>query len=203
MKRYGVTKVLADHPEGDMNVVSECGGNSSNSCWEISLRTANVNLIVALEEKSESVRISTHICTKFQGDRGRRDISNLDRSDGPTEWQCHPESYATQREVLMLCFNETHCKSLEYKLTTALVLPEKASYKHFTAIFQHHRTSVSYSKDWFFSENSSTMNLMSRNWRYPSRSLECRAAGSTEKYPKSIPSVVFTLLVLPQCWTCL
>ncbi len=41
------------HPEGDMNASTKSYGNPSNSCSKISLKTSNVNLMVALEEKSE------------------------------------------------------------------------------------------------------------------------------------------------------
>ena len=39
------------HPEGNMNVCTECPGNLSSSCRDISLKP-NVNLVVALKEKS-------------------------------------------------------------------------------------------------------------------------------------------------------
>lgn len=48
-----ITKVFTAHPEGDMNVRAEFHGNPAKSCWDISLETTGINLMVALEEVSE------------------------------------------------------------------------------------------------------------------------------------------------------
>ncbi len=47
------TKVITVHPEVNINVWTTFHGNPSKSCWDISLKTTNVNLMVAPEEKSE------------------------------------------------------------------------------------------------------------------------------------------------------
>lgn len=51
MKSEGITDVFKVHP--DMKVCTKFLSNPSNSFRDISLKTTNVNLIVALEEMSE------------------------------------------------------------------------------------------------------------------------------------------------------
>ncbi len=48
-----ITKVITIHAKGNINVGTKFHGSPSNSCWDISLKTTTVNLMVALEEKSE------------------------------------------------------------------------------------------------------------------------------------------------------
>lgn len=50
MKSEGITDVFKVHP--DMKVCTKFLSNPSNSFRDISLKTTNVNLIVALEEMS-------------------------------------------------------------------------------------------------------------------------------------------------------
>lgn len=46
--------VIIIHPEGDTNVSTKFNGNAFNSCWDISFKTTNVHLKVALKEKSKA-----------------------------------------------------------------------------------------------------------------------------------------------------
>lgn len=45
------TKVIKINSECDINLRTKFYGNQSNSCHDISLKTTNVNLTVALKEK--------------------------------------------------------------------------------------------------------------------------------------------------------
>ncbi len=47
------TKGITVHPDGGMNVWTKFHDNPSNSCWDISLKTTNVHLLGALQEKSD------------------------------------------------------------------------------------------------------------------------------------------------------
>ncbi len=51
MKGQRFTKVIAVHPEDNVNV--RFHGNPGKSCGDIWFEVTNVNLMVALEEKSE------------------------------------------------------------------------------------------------------------------------------------------------------
>ena len=44
--------VIKIHPPGTIHVCTKFDGNAQNTCWDISLKPKNVNLIVALQEKS-------------------------------------------------------------------------------------------------------------------------------------------------------
>lgn len=52
-----------------MNVCTEFQVNPSNGCWDISLKTINVNLMVTLEEDAKVSRIhpleTASVCVKF------------------------------------------------------------------------------------------------------------------------------------------
>lgn len=50
VKRHQINII---HPEGSMNVCTECHGNPSWGCQDISLKS-NVNLMVALKEQLQS-----------------------------------------------------------------------------------------------------------------------------------------------------
>ncbi len=50
MESEGITKVVTIHPEKDMDFRIKFHDSLSNSFWHISLKTTNVNLIVALEK---------------------------------------------------------------------------------------------------------------------------------------------------------
>lgn len=54
MKSKEVTKVIAVHPEGKMKVGTKFHGNPFSICRDISLKTTNPNLMVALKEKSST-----------------------------------------------------------------------------------------------------------------------------------------------------
>lgn len=57
-KSQGITEHNIIYPEGNMNIWTKFYGNSSNNCWDISLKSRNVSLIVAWQEKvSESAKI--------------------------------------------------------------------------------------------------------------------------------------------------
>lgn len=49
-----------------MDVCTEFSGNPSHRCPDISLKTQNVSLMVALEEKSVDYQIIIDVCTTFQ-----------------------------------------------------------------------------------------------------------------------------------------
>ncbi len=49
---WGHQSYYFDVPEGDMNMCIKFHGNPSNTFWDISLKTTNVNLLVAVEENS-------------------------------------------------------------------------------------------------------------------------------------------------------
>lgn len=51
------------HPDGEMNVCTEFHVSPSNSCLDILLKTINVNLMVALEEKSSSLSVQNFVAT--------------------------------------------------------------------------------------------------------------------------------------------
>ncbi len=71
MKSEEITKLITIHPDGNTNMSTRFHGNPSSSCRDISLRTTNVNLMVALKEKSSSKRIHhlgiINVGTKFHG----------------------------------------------------------------------------------------------------------------------------------------
>lgn len=47
------------YPEGDIKVGTNFHSNPSNTCWDISLKTANVNLMVVLEKKKSSLETTS------------------------------------------------------------------------------------------------------------------------------------------------
>lgn len=55
-----MTRVIAHHLVGKVKVCISFHNNTSKSCLDISCKTANVNLMVALEERSQS-----HQCHGF------------------------------------------------------------------------------------------------------------------------------------------
>ena len=48
----GSVKVATVQTEEDINIGNKFHNSPSDSCWDISLKTTNVNLMVAVEEKS-------------------------------------------------------------------------------------------------------------------------------------------------------
>ncbi len=71
MRSEGVIKVFTGHTEWHMNVCTKFHGNPSHGCRDISLKNTNVDLMAALEDKSE-------------------DHQGLDQSGGQTDRHCHP-----------------------------------------------------------------------------------------------------------------
>ncbi len=60
MESEGIIKGIVIHAVEDTNVGTKLYGNPSNSCQEISLKTKNLNLLVALEaDKSSGLLLSS------------------------------------------------------------------------------------------------------------------------------------------------
>ena len=86
-----ITRVITIRPEGNRNVCATFHGSSLDSCWNVSLRTTNENLMVTLKRKSQGImKVSwlhplrtVTVCTKF----------NIHTDIGPpldpTPQECH------------------------------------------------------------------------------------------------------------------
>ncbi len=59
-----ITKEISIDPEGNMYVGTKSHDNTSNCCWDNSQKNTNVNLMMALEERSQKLSTIQHLETK-------------------------------------------------------------------------------------------------------------------------------------------
>ncbi len=72
MKSQEINQVFKTYTEGNIHLYTKCHGSPSNSCWEMSLRTTNVKLMVAKSGDTKVIRIHSlgnmNVCTKCHDD---------------------------------------------------------------------------------------------------------------------------------------
>lgn len=144
MKSQEMTNVIAAHPEGIINVRSDFRRNPSDSCWGISIKTTNVNLMVALEGKS--------------GD-SCWGISIIYQSGGPPD-QHHPHSHATNVQWLKTPAID------RYKLSLCIPAPDMAPN------FPRHEEKAKWSLEG--SWGGRVLNAGRSNWGWPHAGLDVR-----------------------------